>query len=97
MVSAMSDDIVARLRANSHYSINWELIEKAADEIERLREQLRLANIDAFQLAAENDTMRAERDEARREVCQWSANKIKETAQDVARRHGWNCFELKQT
>jgi DNA repair exonuclease SbcCD ATPase subunit len=33
-------------------------------EIERLREQLRLANIDNFNTTAEVETLRAERDEA---------------------------------
>jgi hypothetical protein len=43
-------------------------IDAAIDEIERLREQLRLANIDATNNEAEANELRAERDEARREV-----------------------------
>jgi chromosome segregation ATPase len=39
-------------------------------EIERLREQLRLANIDNFNTTAEVETLRAERDEAVREAAQ---------------------------
>ena len=53
-----SDDIVARLRG-----ITWmgsdALCQGAADEIERLREQLRLANIDNFNTTAEIERLRA--------------------------------------
>ena len=59
-------DIVDRLR------ISWTSMtamgnaerEEAADEIEQLREQLRLANIDNFNTTAEVEQLRDERDEA---------------------------------
>ena len=80
-------DIVTTLRRESFYrptsrinsdgkaQIGFELMSinlQAADEIERLREQLRLANIDNFNTAAEVERLRAERDEARRSVCELS-------------------------
>jgi hypothetical protein len=60
----------------------------AADEIERLREQLRLANIDCF-----NTT--AERDEARREVCSLRPSVClgSQTAAEFASHRGWDCFK----
>lgn len=56
----MSDDIAARLRilwTSCTDRINDERTE-AADEIERLREQLRLANLDNFNITAEIEWMR---------------------------------------
>ena len=49
-------DIVARLRV--YYTAN--MVDEAADEIERLREQLRLANIDNFNTTAEVERLRTE-------------------------------------
>ncbi len=67
---------------------------EAADEIERLREQLRLANIDNCNTIAELDQVRAERDEARREIvlllngcCSWS-----KLTQEIKKR-GWECLK----
>jgi hypothetical protein len=35
-----------------------------------------------------------ERDEARREVCNWSVGVgLKATSQEVAKERGWDCFE----
>ena len=60
----MNDDIVARLRGvEGGYNLR-NLFHQAADEIERLREQLRLANIDNFNTTAEIERLRSERDEA---------------------------------
>ena len=90
----MTDDIVTRLRgaAADKYGCNCVKCE-AADEIERLREQLRLANIDNFNTTSEVETMRAERDEARRLVCAQSYD----DPRGVARELGWDCFkETKQ-
>ena len=60
-------DIVTMLRSPDRfepYTCN-----AAADEIERLREELRLANIDNFNTTAEVDRLRAERDEVRQSYC----------------------------
>ena len=63
-------DIVTRLRGVLHNDRSVELMNRAAaDEIERLREQLRLANIDNFNTTAEVDRLRAERDEVRQSYC----------------------------
>lgn len=67
----MPDDIPSRLRAMAG-PIVPNVCTEAADEIERLREQLRLANIDNFNTTAALDRLRDDRDEARREaVYQW--------------------------
>jgi hypothetical protein len=47
---------------------------------------------DNLRLRAEVDQLRAERDEARRWVCQAGLFSLK-MAQEVAIRRGWNCFE----
>lgn len=109
----MTDDIVARLRLYANASIDggWASVFRsdlniAADEIERLREQLRLANIDNFNTTAEVETLRAERDEAnanaklyrderdaaRRMVCGLDAD-IMEDQIEYARHRGWDCFK----
>jgi hypothetical protein len=76
-----------------------DLCADAANEIERLREQLRLCNIDNF-----NTT--AERDEARRHCCEYAAIVAKADtvkAMESGRFHevkikhmrdmGWDCFK----
>ena len=72
----MNDDIVTRLRVllskcciAPAMAVWSRELRDAADEIELLREQLRLANIDNFNTTAEVDTLRAERDEARESYC----------------------------
>ena len=76
---------------------------EAADEIERLRE--RLASADAERMHAvsalgeDADTLRTERDAARRELCMVIAGKcgksafVSGDAVDEARRRGWDCFK----
>ena len=59
-------DILARLRESDGGFFMRKMFAEAADEIERLREQLRLANIDSFNTIADAEQLRAERDEARR-------------------------------
>jgi hypothetical protein len=39
-----------------------------------------------------------ERDEARREVCNWSVGVgLKATSQEVAKERGWDCFDKETT
>jgi uncharacterized coiled-coil DUF342 family protein len=125
-----SDDFVARLHRYDQVGPKT-IITESADEIERLREQLRLANIDNFNTTAEVERMRtelemwhdgnimaeshrdelvknadefaktltelrhrvetltAERDEARREVCAMSFDDQRRTAEE----RGWDCFK----
>lgn len=62
----MSDDIVTRLREAGECPtplrayLARAVVLQAADEIERLRVQLRLANIDNFDTTAEVETLKAE-------------------------------------
>jgi hypothetical protein len=70
------------------------MAESHSEEIERLREQLRLANIDNFNTTAEVETLRVERDEVRREIvlllngcCSWS-----KLTQEIKNR-GWECLK----
>ena len=43
---------------------------------------------------AEKAQLRKERDEARREVCNWSVGVgLKATSQAVAEERGWDCYE----
>jgi hypothetical protein len=83
------DDIVVRLHRHRCVTGIRTVIDDAADEIERLREQLRLANIDNFNTTSEGETLRAERDEARRLVCAQSYD----DPRGVARQLGWDCFK----
>ena len=73
-------------------------------EIERLREQLRLANVDNFNTTAEVERLRAERDEARREVCVAREAMVRmmiygdvavpqEAMHQAAKARGWDCFK----
>jgi hypothetical protein len=63
-----------------------DLCADAANEIERLREQLRLCNIDNF-----NTT--AERDEARQRLCKVVGDNRDMWGEDVAKEYGWDCFK----
>ena len=72
----MSDDILHLLRLRRFVHTGGtnmlsaiSLMKVAIDEIERLREQLRLANIDNFETTAEVERLRAERDEVRKSYC----------------------------
>jgi uncharacterized coiled-coil DUF342 family protein len=107
----MSDDIIDKARGiprgigGYHHDIVQEMIA----EIERLREQLRLANIDCFNTTAEVDTLRAERDEANanaklyrddRDAARAEATFLRpsvclgaQTASEYAKTRGWDCFK----
>lgn len=74
-------------------NLTWE----AADEIERMR-----AVVEAwlkYSQRAERDieTLRKERDEARRETCYelsgWKQSTHEQEARAEAKRRGWNCFK----
>jgi hypothetical protein len=80
------------------------MAESHSEEIERLREQLRLASIDSFNTTAELDQVRAERDEARRILCQFESRLDFEYGNvdpsrfgpvALAASRGWDCFKEK--
>ena len=96
----MSDDIVARLRKQYVGNYNALLWDEAADEIERLRTQLEMwqdGNIMAESHRDEIERLRAERDEARREVCQmkgtvrWNPYFPHFGPKGYAENRGWDC------
>lgn len=58
------------------------------DEIQAWRQAMQKADRDIAQL-------RAERDEARQEVCQWAEHNLNEDAKHIARDRGWDCFKEK--
>jgi hypothetical protein len=88
-------DEIERLRRNTGCARNQRSTQFCAEaldaqrDVERLREQLRLANIDNFNTTAEVETLRAERDEARRFICDLSW----EDSRQVARQLGWDCYK----
>jgi uncharacterized coiled-coil DUF342 family protein len=84
----MPNDIVELLRLFGSSAVERE----AAYEIERLREQLRLANIDNFNTNAEIDRLTNERDHARRLVCRHT-KKSYHTLNRTAELRGWDCFK----
>ena len=113
---AVTDDIVARLRAVLHNDRSVELMNReASDEIERLRNRLlaeensydilRIENehiqTDRNNLALEVERLRAERDAARRMVCEKEETlgcdergvPRNGSARAEAKRRGWDCFK----
>ena len=81
----MSKDIVTRLRAVLHNDRSVELMNReAAEEIMQLRQQV--------------EELRAERDEARREICQSRSTSYPHDMKEVyeiADSRGWDCFKEK--
>ena len=100
----MSDDIVTRLRLYANASIDggWASVFRAdlniaADEIARLRNDLDGSQLAYRGASYDRDRMRAERDEARREVCEWVSLSLKRTPREVDKKRGWDCFVYEQS
>ena len=98
----ISDDIVARLRLYANASIDggWASVFRsdlniAADEIERLREALRIEQEESAACAIDRKETQRERDEARREVCEWVAMMTRQKPSTAAKQRGWDCFKVK--
>lgn len=95
-----TNDIVIRLRAlaNALEMGEWialtETCANAADEIERLRNELDGAQLAYRGACYDRDRIKAERDEARREVCNNEAEHLPTMADPhmEAKRRGWDCF-----
>ena len=96
----MSDDIVARLRDCTCVP-HGELCRESADEIERLREALRIEQEESAACAIDRKETQRERDEARREVCAFVSGRYskdvvtldRSAALEEAKQRGWNCFK----
>ena len=98
----MTDDIVTRLRAvfRNHRSVEM-MNREAADEIERLREALRLEQEESAACAIDRKETQRERDEARREVCAFVSGRYskdvvtldRSAALEEAKQRGWDCFK----
>ena len=104
----MESDIVSRLRAVLHNDRSVELMNlEAANEIERLRTHLEL-----WQSKLQSDflrvwvdarhrveTLTAERDEARKEICErvsktiWTPQFALMSKTQYAEERGWDCFK----
>lgn len=65
----MTDDIVARLREADGGYFMRRMFADAADEIERLREALRIEQEELAACCIDRRETQRERDEARREIC----------------------------
>ncbi len=103
----MSDDIVARLRLWSDNAKEQDATEivvglcQAADEIERLREALRLEQEESAACAIDRKETQRERDQARREVCAFVSGRYskdvvtldRSAALEEAKQRGWDCFK----
>lgn len=88
-------DIVTRLRAVFHNDRSVELMNReAADEIERLRNELDGAKLAYRGACYDRDRIKAERDEARREVCKLKAWNVQERLgpEGYALLRKWDCF-----
>jgi hypothetical protein len=91
----MTSEIVNRLRKNSECLAPSIMLE-AADEIERLRHELDGARLAYRGASHDRDRMRAERDEARREVCQFRSTSYPHDMKEVyeiADSSGWDCYK----
>jgi hypothetical protein len=95
----MSANIVTFLRDCANDTLLAEkeiLFRQAADEIERLRAELDRLGPLMLRASAEIRQARAERDEARREVCIMNESGLRLTEIDKKReaeRRGWDCFK----
>jgi len=67
-------------------------MQKAERDIADMRARLTEANLIAAGMQDEIERLRADRDEARREVCAWAKRHFKVDAQHVARERGWDCY-----
>lgn len=89
-----NNDIVVRLREvpNGIGGYFYRTTQQAADEIERLRNELDGSQLAYRGASYDRDRMRAERDEARREVCVLM-QRTGFLRGDYAAERGWDCFK----
>ncbi len=63
-----------------------------AERIRRLEHRCDMEAHHIAELRTQINLLRAERDEARREVCVWQTGKTGSALQDYAKLRGWDCF-----
>ena len=98
----MSDDIVGRLRQTHRIGCDCVGCE-AADEIKRLRAVVEAWMTYSSRAERDIETLRAERDEARREVCAFASGHYRKDVVTLdraaaiaeAESRGWDCFKEK--
>lgn len=90
-------DIVARLRESDGGYFMRQMFTEAADEIERLREALRIEQeelaaccIDRRETQRERDEARRERDEARWRLCKVVGDNRGVWGCEIAKENGWD-------
>lgn len=87
----MSDDIVARLRAVLHNDRSVELMNReAADEIELLRESLRIGLEELAACCIDRKETQRERDEARWRLCKVVGDNRGVWGCEIAKENGWD-------
>ena len=90
----MTDDIVARLRAVFHNDRSVEMMNRdAADEIERLRNELDGSQLAYRGASYDRDRMRAERDDARLRLCKVLGDIRDVWGDEIAIEKGWRFDE----
>jgi len=89
-----TNDIVTNLRSASRFDCAGGLVERAADEIDRLRAEVNDLFAAVAALKAEVAQRTAERDEARRELCLLRApsTQLSDIAAYAIRRN-WDCCD----
>ncbi len=87
----MSDDPLSR----AHQEIERLLYENEQLRKEKndIHRELRTAENECSMLRVECGVMSAERDEARRMVCEWHGGLRVQHPQDYAKRRGWDCYK----
>jgi hypothetical protein len=89
----MSDDIVERLRLTP-VLIRADEMGQSRIDYEACKKFVNQEGVKLMREAAnEIERLRAERDEARREVCEWVALQTKRTSREVEQGRGWDCFD----
>ena len=90
-------DIVHRLREPMNVLQYDDITEEAAEEIERLRAELKVMTEEHRLACDDRDQMRAERDRARRTLCQvlvlTRPPGSKQGERGFAKEMGWDCYE----
>jgi uncharacterized coiled-coil DUF342 family protein len=74
--------------ANAERALAALTIDNLMAEVEAWKKAMQKAERDMHEL-------RKERDEARREVCEWAEHNLNEHPEHIARERGWDCYKEK--